>query len=65
MGSNKRISIGGSMTNKNCLLCKWETTIVNVQPNNHDMYYTTYVCDNPNCGLVQTFATPLKIGGIS
>lgn len=49
---------------KNCLICKWETTIVNEGPTG-DRYFKMYVCDNPNCGLVQTFATPLKIGGIS
>jgi hypothetical protein len=53
------------MTNKNCLLCKWETTIVSEGPSNNGRYYTMYVCDNPNCGLIQSYATPLKIGGIS
>jgi hypothetical protein len=50
---------------KNCSLCKWETTIVAEGPGSAKKYYTMYVCDNPNCGFVQTFATPLKIGGIS
>ena len=64
MAINKRISNECANMTKNCMACKWETTIVNEGPTG-DRYFKMYVCDNPNCGLVQTFATPLKIGGIS
>jgi hypothetical protein len=52
------------ISKRNCTSCKWRTTLLTEHPQvvNGDWYFNTYVCDNPSCGLVQTWATPLKKG---
>jgi hypothetical protein len=64
MDSNKRISNECTNMTKTCSACKWETTVFR-EDANALWKFSIYICNNPNCGLVQTYATPIKIGGIS